>query len=153
MDKRNEHLEGLIRDNKGMLGRRYYSDISYIPDESDMKDFPVKYGMTDNDRKECEGHNPDFARVSGTEGWKVRFVTVQDGVAYFAGPDGFVWYAPDGPIEVDTLNSYLSEWDCAYCVAAFDLHFNGDPVPFEAINYGWYLARVLSQKVWDEQDK
>lgn len=134
----NKRDEGLIRDNRDMLGRKYYSDLSYVPNESDIERFPVKYGMSDSDRNEACGHNPNFARVSDTKGWNVQFVMKDDGVTYFAGPDGFVWYLPD--VEYD--------WNLAYCVAAFDLNFHGEIVPLEAINFGWYLARYLSDMTW-----
>lgn len=142
MTDSNSSLEGLIRDNRDMLGRRYYSDIAYIPLDEDIERFPVKYGMSDSDRNEACGHNPNFARVSDTMGWNVQLVTKDSNVTYFAGPDGFVWFLPDDP------GSDHSDWNVGYCVAAFDLNFHGKTVPLEAINYGWYLARVLSDMTW-----
>lgn len=139
--KRDLWLEGLVRYNRDMLGRRYYRDISYIPNESDIELFPVKYDMSESDRDAATGHNPTF---SITDEENVRFKMVVDGSWYFVGEDGFVWYAPSWGDSSDMAGV------AACCVAAYDLWFHDGDDLKEATNYGWYLARVLSQKVWDE---
>jgi hypothetical protein len=125
-----EQLKALIADNRDMLGRRYYDDISYIPTESDMSELPVKSTI-------------DFPE------WNVRSapIAVFDGCVYFAGPDGFVWYCPEVSEIPD--QSYFDACG-TYCVAAYDLWFfdADDPDEAECLkrneNYGWYLARSLS---------
>lgn len=132
-------LEAIIRDNRDQLGNKYHRDFSYIPNESDIPLFPVKYGMSDMDRDAATGHNPTF---STSDEENVRFKVVVDGSWYFVGEDGFVWYAPSWGDSSDMAGV------AACCVAAYDLWFHDDNDLKEATNYGWYLARRLSDLFW-----
>lgn len=144
-----EQVKALIADNRDVLGRRYYDDISYIPTESDMSELPVKYGMTQYDRDEAASTIPSFKSTIDFPEWNVRSapIAVFDGCVYFAGPDGFVWFCPE-PTEIPD-QSYFDACG-TYSIAAYDLWFldADDPEEAECLkrneNYGWYLARSLS---------
>lgn len=153
MTKGDKRLEGLIRDNSDMLGRMYYSDIRYQPDDSDMSDMPVKYGASEHDWNEVTSHNPEWSEVNVSD---VRFVVESDGCYYFAGKDGFVWNVmsradmDEKSVTPDVSDLTTFAWFTAVPAAASDVHHMGGDITSDAINYGWYLARVLSRKVWDE---
>lgn len=154
-----ERLKGLIADNRDMLGRTYVAGFGYIPTESDMSDLPVKYGATEYDWKQTIGHHPVYSEVNVSD---VRFMVKLDDVYYFAGNDGCVWsvmpraWMGEEDILPDMSDLTTFAWYTAEPVACTDMHHRSEEdrtIPYEMVDYGWYVARVLSEKVWMSEGK
>lgn len=105
------------------------SDVEW--DMVQNPDYGVKYDMSESDAIGSWGNQPT---TWGKDVPIVREVPKVHVDSYFAGPDGFVWYAPDG----------VNQPESSYNARQVDHWDNGNEIPKNHMRYMWEVCAQLS---------